>query len=102
MAAALAAFPCGSITGAPKYRAMQIIAQLEKTGRGPYCGTIFYLPHQGPAMFSVPIRTGVLMQEDARAVLHVRAGGGVTALSDPIAEYQETLDKAYPFEAMVQ
>ena len=97
-----AAFPCGSISGAPKHRAMQVIARLEEEGRGPYCGSLVYIPHDGPAVFSVAIRTAVLSREDGGVRLDYRAGGGITALSVPSAEYAETVDKAYGFEAMVR
>ena len=95
-----AAFPCGSITGAPKLAAMRLIAELEGEGRGPYCGTVFAVTRE-QAVFSVPIRTGVLTYGAKGARLDVRTGGGVTALSDPAAEYAETEDKAYPFDLMV-
>ncbi|MEM9988949.1 MAG: anthranilate synthase component I family protein, partial [Pseudomonadota bacterium] len=104
MRALLAAFPCGSVTGAPKHRAMQIIANQEAEGRGPYCGAIFLIRKDeaghSQAVFSVPIRTGVLTYKDDHANLSVRAGGGVTILSHPSDEYQETIHKAYPFQAM--
>ncbi|WOI53554.1 anthranilate synthase component I family protein [Parvularcula sp. LCG005] len=96
-----AAFPCGSITGAPKFRAMERIAEIEGEGRGPYCGTVFYIPDQGPAVFSVAIRTAVISQQTGGSRLDLRAGGGVTILSDPAAEYAETEDKAYPFRSMM-
>ena len=99
--AVAAAFPCGSITGAPKHRAMQIISRLEGEGRGPYCGTVAFIPASGPAVFSVAIRTAALSVEGTRARLDYRSGGGVTALSDPQAEYEETEAKAYGFEAML-
>ena len=95
-----AAYPCGSITGAPKLAAMRLIAELEGEGRGPYCGTVFAVTRERAA-FSVPIRTGVLIYGESGARLDVRAGGGVTALSDPAAEWTETEDKAYPFGLMV-
>ena len=98
--AAAACYPCGSITGAPKLAAMQLIARLEGEGRGPYCGTVFCVPHDGPAVFSVAIRTGLLLRGKETARLDVRAGGGVTILSDPEAEWAETVDKAYPFSLM--
>ena len=95
-----AAFPCGSITGAPKLAAMRLIAALEGEGRGPYCGTVFAATRER-AVFSVPIRTGVLTYGDGGgARLDVRTGGGVTALSDPGEEHAETRDKAYPFGLM--
>ena len=91
-----AAFPCGSITGAPKRAAMEIIARLEGEGRGVYCGAILAVSDAG-GVASVPIRTGVYTD----GVLSVRTGGGITVLSDPGAELSETRDKAYPFELMV-
>lgn len=97
-----AAFPCGSVTGAPKHRVMQIITNQEGEGRGPYCGTIAFLPAQGPTVFSVAIRTASLSYRNGQADLHYRTGGGITALSDPEAEYRETEAKAYGFEALTQ
>jgi para-aminobenzoate synthetase component 1 len=85
-----AAFPGGSITGAPKIRAMQIIAELERGPRGPYCGAIGYWSVTGAADSSIVIRTFVVRG----ASVHFHVGGGIVADSDPAAEYQETLDKA--------
>jgi para-aminobenzoate synthetase component 1 len=85
-----AAFPGGSITGAPKVRAMEIIAELEPTRRGVYCGSIGYLSATGAMDTSIVIRTFVL-RDDA---LYFQAGGGIVADSDPELEYRETLDKA--------
>lgn len=85
-----AAFPGGSITGAPKIRAMQIITEIEREARGIYCGSIGYIGFNGNFDSNIGIRT-VLFQ-GGKAVF--QAGGGITALSDPAAEYQETLDKA--------
>ncbi|MEP7455610.1 aminodeoxychorismate synthase component I [Phyllobacterium sp. SB3] len=85
-----ASFPGGSITGAPKLRAMEIITQIERQARGIYCGSIGYLAFNGNFDSNIGIRT-VLFQ-GGKAVF--QAGGGITALSDPAAEYQETLDKA--------
>jgi para-aminobenzoate synthetase component 1 len=90
-----ATFPGGSITGAPKIRAMEIIAELEPTARGPYTGTLLYWSFTGAMDSSILIRSYVV--RDGRAWFH--AGGGIVADSDPAAEYQETLDKA---EALVQ
>ena len=85
-----AAFPGGSITGAPKLRAMEIIAELESSRRGVYCGSIGYWSVTGDLDTSIAIRTVV-----ARAGrVYFNAGGGVVADSDPAEEYQETLDKA--------
>ncbi|EJM98107.1 aminodeoxychorismate synthase component I [Phyllobacterium sp. YR531] len=85
-----ASFPGGSITGAPKLRAMEIITEIERQARGIYCGSIGYLAFNGNMGSNIGIRT-VLFQ-GGKAVF--QAGGGITALSDPAAEYQETLDKA--------
>jgi para-aminobenzoate synthetase component 1 len=85
-----ATFPGGSITGAPKLRAMDIIAELEPVARGAYCGAIGWIGHDGALDLNIAIRTVTLT--DGAASIH--AGGGITALSDPVAEYQETLDKA--------
>ncbi|MEQ8934594.1 MAG: anthranilate synthase component I family protein [Amphiplicatus sp.] len=85
-----ALFPCGSVTGAPKIEAMKTIAEVEKIGRGPYCGAIGYIDDRGGADFSVAIRTMIV--EGARATFPV--GGGVTLRSDPQAEYLETWVKA--------
>ncbi len=85
-----AAFPGGSITGAPKIRAMEIIAELEPHPRGPYCGSAGYLAFNGQMDTSILIRTLVF----AGGKVFFSAGGGVVADSDPYAEYAETLDKA--------
>jgi para-aminobenzoate synthetase component 1 len=85
-----ATFPGGSITGAPKVRAMEIIAELEPSRRGPYCGSVGYLSVTGAMDTSIVIRTFVVL--GGRAWFSV--GGGIVADSDPEAEYQETLDKA--------
>ena len=85
-----AAFPGGSITGAPKVRAMEILTALEPVARGVYCGTIGWLGLTGAMDCSIAIRTVTL--RDGRAYFH--AGGGIVADSDPAMEYQETLDKA--------
>jgi para-aminobenzoate synthetase component 1 len=85
-----ACFPGGSITGAPKIRAMQIIAELEATRRGPYCGAIGYLGFDGSLDTSIVIRTFAIR---GRRVTF-QAGGGVVADSVPADEYEETLAKA--------
>ncbi|WP_101069070.1 aminodeoxychorismate synthase component I [Roseovarius salinarum] len=85
-----ALFPCGSITGAPKIRAMQILAELEPRARDIYCGTIGWAAPDGRSEFNVAIRT--LMQEDDRATLGV--GGGVVYDSTAASEYEEALWKA--------
>jgi len=85
-----ALFPGGSITGAPKVRAMQIIAELEPTVRGPYCGSLFYVGFDGSADSSILIRTFTIR----RGWIQCSVGGGIVAQSDPAAEYEETLHKA--------
>jgi para-aminobenzoate synthetase component 1 len=83
------AFPGGSITGAPKVRAMEIIRELEPARRGIYCGSIGYLSASGAADFSIAIRTATVRD----GVASVPGGGGITADSDPAAEYDETVAK---------
>ena len=85
-----ATFPGGSITGAPKVRAMEIIAELEQVARGPYCGSLFYVGFDGRCDSSILIRTFVVR----RGWVQCTVGGGVTVQSSPEAEYNETLDKA--------
>ncbi|MCX8101697.1 MAG: aminodeoxychorismate synthase component I [Geminicoccaceae bacterium] len=85
-----ATFPGGSITGAPKIRAMEIIAELEPDRRGPYCGTILWLGFDGGMDSAITIRTLAIRDR----VLTFAAGGGITALSEPAAEYEETMAKA--------
>ncbi|MCW5724731.1 MAG: chorismate-binding protein [Maricaulaceae bacterium] len=92
---AAAAFPPGSITGAPKLRAMQIIAELEEEARGPYCGAAGMIGQGGAAMtLNVMIRTLSFVKEGRRWRAEARSGGAITADSDPRAEYAETLAKA--------
>lgn len=90
-----AVFPGGSITGAPKVRAMEIIDELEPVERGMYTGSIGFVDDCGRATFNIAIRTAVVTSQ--RAVYH--AGGGIVADSDPEREYEETLLKAQPFLA---
>ena len=85
-----ATFPGGSITGAPKVRAMEIIAELEPSARGVYCGSVGYWSVTGETDTSIAIRTAVAR----RGRLYFNAGGGIVADSDPEQEYRETLDKA--------
>jgi para-aminobenzoate synthetase component I len=85
-----ASFPGGSITGAPKIRAMEIITEIERHARGIYCGSIGWIGFDGAMDLNIAIRTVVIAQGEA--VVH--AGGAVTLASDPDGEYQETLVKA--------
>jgi para-aminobenzoate synthetase/4-amino-4-deoxychorismate lyase len=87
-----ALFPCGSITGAPKIRTMQIIRELERFPRGPYTGTIGFLKPNGDCIFNVAIRTVVIDTESSTATFGV--GGGVTIDSTADREYEECLVKA--------
>jgi para-aminobenzoate synthetase component I len=84
-----AVFPGGSITGAPKLRAMEIIAELETAPRGVYCGAIGYLGVNGRCDFNIAIRT----VQVAHGMVRVQGGGGITARSQPAAEYEESLTK---------
>ncbi len=83
-------FPGGSITGAPKVRAMQIIEDLEPHRRSVYCGAIGYIGFDGNMDLNIAIRT-LLRHEDS---IYAWAGGGIVADSEVEAEYQESLDKA--------
>ncbi len=85
-----AAFPGGSVTGAPKVRAMEIIAELEPTARGAYCGSLGYLGFQGTMDLNILIRTITA----GRGWWQFPVGGGVVAQSTPLQEYEETWHKA--------
>ena len=85
-----ATFPGGSITGAPKVRAMEIIAELEGVARGPYCGSLFYSGFDGRSDSSILIRTFAIRRGWAQCSV----GGGVVVQSDPESEYAETIHKA--------
>ena len=85
-----AAFPGGSVTGAPKVRAMEIIAELEPTARGPYCGSLGFIGFDGAMDTNILIRTFTA----GRGWVQFPVGGGIVADSDPAREYEETLHKA--------
>ena len=85
-----ASFPAGTVSGAPKVRAMEIIDELEPTKRGIYSGAVGYLSFQGDMDLAIAIRTAVLKDNK----LHVQVGAGIVADSDPAAEWQETQSKA--------
>jgi len=88
--ALIAGFPAGTLSGAPKVRAMQIIDELEKEKRGVYAGAVGYFAANGAMDTCIVLRTAVLKD----GVMYVQAGGGVVADSDPEAEFQETVNKA--------
>ena len=94
-AAFASAFPGGSITGAPKFRAMEIIDELEPVSRGPYCGAIGYLGFNRESQLSITIRTAICKN----GLAHFNVGAGIVADSNPEAEYEETLAKAAGFLA---
>ncbi|MBT2188507.1 aminodeoxychorismate synthase component I [Sphingobium nicotianae] len=87
-----ALFPCGSITGAPKLRAMEVIREVERYGRGLYTGSIGHIAPDGTARFNVAIRT-ISLESGAKSGI-VGLGSGIVADSQPAAEWQECLDKA--------
>ena len=97
--ALVAQFPCGSITGAPKWAAMDLLADLERRARGIYCGTIGFIDDRGHADFAVAIRTAEVEYHPAGATLRYGVGGGITTLSDPVDEWLETEDKARDLRA---
>ena len=86
----LSCFPGGSITGAPKVRAMEIISELEPTARGPYCGSLGYIGFDGTMDLSILIRTITA----GRGWWQLPVGGGIVAQSNPQQEYEETWHKA--------
>ena len=90
-----ATFPAGTLTGAPKVRAMEIIAEQEPSRRGPYGGAVGYFSYGGNMDFCITIRTMLLKE----GTVYLQAGAGIVADSDPETEYKETLNKA---EGMVQ
>jgi anthranilate/para-aminobenzoate synthase component I len=93
LSALAACFPGGSITGAPKIRALQIIDELEPVARGPYTGCLGYLGFNRESQLSILIRAAVCTGGKA----HFHVGAGIVADSDPAAEYEETLAKAGGF-----
>jgi anthranilate synthase component 1 len=85
-----ATFPAGTVSGAPKIRAMQIISELEQTTRGPYAGCVGYFSFNGNLDTCITIRTALI--KDGKA--YVQAGGGWVNDSTPNGEYQETINKS--------
>jgi anthranilate synthase component 1 len=86
----MSAFPAGTVSGAPKIRAMEIISELEPNGRGPYAGAVGYFAFNGNMDFCITIRTMTING----TVLSVQAGAGIVADSSPDGEYEETMKKA--------
>jgi anthranilate synthase component 1 len=93
-----ACFPAGTVTGAPKIRAMQIISELEEYRRGPYAGAVGYVLPGGTMDTCIALRTIVL----AGGVARIQAGAGVVADSDPAAEHAECLAKLAALEAAIE
>ena len=85
-----ACFPAGTVSGAPKIRAMEIIEEFEPTRRGPYAGAVGYFSLSGDMDFCITIRTVVIWED----MLHVQVGAGIVADSVPEREYEETMNKA--------
>ncbi|WP_220091835.1 chorismate-binding protein, partial [Aerococcus mictus] len=90
IAALIAGFPAGTVSGAPKVRAMEIIDELERDKRGSYAGCVGYFSAAGEMDTCIMLRTAVV--KDGK--MYVQAGGGVVADSSPEGEYQETVNKA--------
>jgi anthranilate synthase component 1 len=90
MAVLRASFPAGTVSGAPKVRAMEIIDELEPVKRGIYSGAVGYLGFHGDMDLAIALRTALIKDR----VLYMQAGAGIVADSDPASEWQETLNKA--------
>ncbi len=93
-----ACFPAGTVSGAPKIRAMEIIEELEPERRGPYAGAVGYFGFSGNMDFCITIRTFVMQGDD----LWVQAGAGIVADSDPQKEYEETINKSMGLRRAVE
>ena len=93
-----ACFPAGTVSGAPKIRAMEIIEELEPERRGPYAGAVGYFGFSGNMDFCITIRTFVMRGEE----LWIQAGAGIVADSDPRREYEETINKAMGLRRAVE
>jgi anthranilate synthase component 1 len=85
-----AGFPAGTVSGAPKIRAMEIISELEGTQRGIYAGAVGYFSHSGNLDTAIALRTMVMRD----GIAYIQAGSGIVADSQPAEEYQESLNKA--------
>ncbi|MEZ4720162.1 MAG: chorismate-binding protein, partial [Caldilineaceae bacterium] len=93
-----ATFPAGTVSGAPKVRAMEIIEELEGTRRGLYAGAVGYIANDGNMDTCIAIRTMVMRGQTC----YLQAGGGIVADSDPTAEYHESLNKAKALAVAVE
>ncbi len=93
-----ATFPAGTVSGAPKVRAMEIIEELEGVRRGPYAGAVGYVDYDGTMDTCIAIRTIVMMGETC----DIQAGGGIVADSDPTAEFNESMNKARALAVAVE
>ncbi|MBM9538513.1 anthranilate synthase component I [Desulfobulbus alkaliphilus] len=93
-----ACFPAGTVSGAPKIRAMEIIDELENSRRGPYAGAVGYFGFSGNMDFCITIRTFLIHGQD----LSIQAGAGIVADSDPQKEYEETINKAMGLRRAVE
>jgi len=93
-----ACFPAGTVSGAPKIRAMEIVDELEVSRRGPYAGAVGYFGFSGNMDFCITIRTFILKGRD----LYIQAGAGIVADSDPKKEYEETINKAMGLRRAVE
>ena len=90
-----ASFPAGTVTGAPKIRAMQLIKSFEKEARGPYAGIYGSVDINGALNTAITIRSMVVLpSENKHYSVYVQAGAGIVADSSPSSEYQETINKA--------
>jgi anthranilate synthase component 1 len=92
-----ACFPAGTVTGAPKVRAMQLISEMEGFRRGPYAGAVLYLLPDGTMDSCIALRTVVV----ADGVAYLQAGAGVVADSDPTSEHEECLRKLAALETAI-
>ncbi len=93
-----ACFPAGTVSGAPKIRAMQIIDELEPDRRGAYAGSVGYFGFSGNMDFCITIRTFIMQGKD----LWIQAGAGIVADSDPDKEYEETINKSMGLRRAVE
>ena len=85
-----ACFPAGTLSGAPKIRAMEIISEIEGEKRGPYAGAVGYFSFSGNVDTAITLRTSIIKD----GIAYIQAGGGIVADSTPDDEYQETFHKA--------